>query len=253
VADTSPPSVPGSFVANLTAPYPSYLYLTWNGSGESDNFTTAANMGYQFCAAAPGVYCNSPSGSYYILAGGNSVQSALYYGGLTSMTTYWMGMRAVDQAGNASAWTYAAGTTAVSYYWDVDQIFNASSPSGQSIASRNNCNGCHGYGLPGPWSYDYFFVSPANDTASLCTPYISYISPGNPAGSRLLQMMASPYNACEVPPTYYQMPYLGESGGGTVGSCSISSGLSCSAGTGTTYIADITTMYNWIAQGALNN
>jgi hypothetical protein len=224
-ADTTAPTVPTNLVITTNTSYPTGINFSWTDSTDPGG-SQAANIGYQLCTTS----CTS---SYTIAAGGGVSISSSYLGNgssglhgtaLTSNTGYTFWIRAVDQAGNFSAWaTSVAGTTAVSYATDISPILNTVSGA---------CNGCHTGGTytPGPYSYS-FWTTAATKTApsgGVCTAGKPFIVAGSPTTSLIYQRMDG-LSVSGCSPTD-QMPQGGP------------------------YVtANINTMYSWILQGAINN
>jgi hypothetical protein len=217
--DTSPPSDPTGFFVGTNSSYPTGINYYWNDS--TDNASSQANIGYQLCNTG----CNP---QYTIAAGGGALVTSSYLGNgasgvhgsaLASNTTQTFWIRAVDQAGNYSNWVSVSGTTAVSYSTNITPILSI-------------CNGCHSGGAytPGPYSYSFWTNAGTKTTQAGgdCSAGKLFISPGNPGGSLIYQRM----------------------NGQAVSGCSVSDQMPQG---GPYNAANITTMYNWILQGAVNN
>ncbi|MGH7270457.1 MAG: hypothetical protein ACREJ3_08500, partial [Polyangiaceae bacterium] len=225
-ADTTPPSVPTGLTLTTDTTYINGISYSWTAS--TDNVSAQANIGYELA--------NLGSSSDYIIpAGGGVVVTSSYLGTGSSGThgtalprntsaSYWI--RAIDQAGNISAWASATGVTAASYSLDISPIFNTDISGVQTA-----CNDCHGGGgtyTPGPYSYS-FIVNGLPPATGVCGQTYYFVSPRFPESSLIYKKM----NGESIPvcgTNSDQMPQGGP------------------------YNAtNIATMGNWISQGAVNN
>ncbi|MGO8997299.1 MAG: fibronectin type III domain-containing protein [Polyangiaceae bacterium] len=199
------PSMSGSVTCypSDSAPYPSYLYITYPGA-TAGSYPISS---YEVCTSLGSAANCSPTFNWSTgdATGSGWIGAPAYNGGvvngpaLTSYENYWVYVRAIDSHGNASNSINAGGAcqTSASYNGDVLPFVNGSC----------NLSGCHasGSGLPGPWSLSYWT---GNTPPNYCGGTVpSYIVSDNAASSLIYEVLADSYNTAYncIP----QMPYGG--------------------------------------------
>jgi Fibronectin type III domain len=214
-ADTTAPTVPTNLVVKATPSYPEGVSFTWTAS--TDNASAQGTLRYELCNTGCSPQYTTAAGATSSYLGDGA--SGAHGGTLATNSSQSFWLHAIDQAGNVSGWASVTVTTATSYANDIAPILSS-------------CNGCHSGSAyyPGPWSYTYFngATTKVTQTGSDCSAGKTFIVAGNPGASLIYERM----------------------NGQTVSGCSVSDQMPQG---GPYPAAHITTMYNWIFQGALNN